>query len=80
VNTRDVVALYLIQAGRHPVEIKGERIVLEPGDAMLCDGSATGGYEILEPLHLKTLIIPRKEPAPGSLLRRPAVDAGRTAI
>jgi hypothetical protein len=58
-NTRDVVALYLIQAGRHPIEIKGERIVLEPGDAMLCDGSATGGYEILEPLRLKTLIIPR---------------------
>jgi AraC-like DNA-binding protein len=58
-NTRDVVGLHFLQSGRQAVEIAGERIVLGPGDAMLWDGSATGSYEILEPLHKKTLIIPR---------------------
>ena len=58
-NTREVVGLHFLQAGRQAVEIAGEKVVLGPGDAMLWDGSATGEYEILEPVHKKTLIIPR---------------------
>src|SRR5258705_1338805 len=48
-NTRDVVGLHFLQAGRQAVEIAGERIVLGPGDAMLWDGSATGGGEMPQP-------------------------------
>jgi AraC family transcriptional activator of tynA and feaB len=58
-NTRDVVGLHFLQSGRQAVEIDGERVILGPGDGMIWDGSATGGYEILEPLHKKTLILPR---------------------
>jgi AraC-like DNA-binding protein len=58
-NTRDVVGLHFLETGRQAVEIAGDTIVLGPGDAMLWDGSATGGYEILEPLRKKTLIMPR---------------------
>jgi AraC family transcriptional activator of tynA and feaB len=58
-NTRDVVGLHFLLSGRQAVEIDGERVILGPGDAMIWDGSSTGGYEILEPLHKRTLILPR---------------------
>jgi AraC family transcriptional activator of tynA and feaB len=58
-NTRDVVGLHFLLSGRQAVEIDGERVVLGPGDAMIWDGSSTGGYEILEPLQKRTLILPR---------------------
>jgi AraC-binding-like domain len=58
-NTRDVVGLHFLRSGRQAVEIDGERVILGPGDAMISDGSSTGGYEILEPLHKTTLILPR---------------------
>jgi AraC family transcriptional activator of tynA and feaB len=58
-NTRDVVGLHFLLSGRQAVEIDGERVLLGPGDAMIWDGSSTGAYEILEPLHKRTLILPR---------------------
>jgi AraC-like DNA-binding protein len=58
-NTRDVVGLHFLHSGRQAVEIAGDRVILGPGDAMIWDGSATGGYEILEPLRKTTLILPR---------------------
>ncbi|TCC50399.1 helix-turn-helix domain-containing protein [Kribbella pittospori] len=58
-NTRDVIGLHFIESGRQAVDLDGERVVLGPGDAMIWDGAATGGYEILEPLTKTTLIVPR---------------------
>lgn len=58
-NTRDVIGLHFISSGRQAVDLQGRRVILGPGDAMIWDGSATGGYEILEPLKKTTLIVPR---------------------
>ncbi|MEW1828120.1 helix-turn-helix domain-containing protein [Streptomyces sp. NPDC088196] len=58
-NTRDVIGLHFINSGRQAVDLQGRRVILGPGDAMIWDGSATGGYEILEPLKKTTLIVPR---------------------
>jgi AraC-like DNA-binding protein len=58
-NTRDVVGIHFIRSGRVCVEIDNANTVLGPGDAMFWDGAATGHYEIPEPLHKTTLIIPR---------------------
>jgi AraC-like DNA-binding protein len=58
-NTRDVVGLHFIKSGRQAVSLGDGRVILGPGDAMIWDGSATGEYEILEPLEKTTLIIPR---------------------
>jgi AraC family transcriptional activator of tynA and feaB len=58
-NTRDVIGLHFIQSGKQAVDLGDERVILEPGDAMIWDGAATGEYEILEPLTKKTLIVPR---------------------
>jgi hypothetical protein len=64
-NTRDVVGLHFLRSGRQAVEIDGEGVILGPGDAMIWDGSSTGGYEILEPLQKTTLILPRSVAATG---------------
>lgn len=58
-NTRDVIGLHFVQTGRQAVDLRGRRVVLGPGDGMIWDGSATGEYEILEPLKKTTLIVPR---------------------
>jgi hypothetical protein len=58
-NTRDVIGLHFIESGRQAIDLDDGRAVLGPGDAMIWDGAATGGYEILEPLTKTTLIVPR---------------------
>jgi AraC-like DNA-binding protein len=55
----DLVGVQYVVAGRELVDISGEPTVLGPGDLMLWDGDADTGYAVLEPLHKRTLIMPR---------------------
>jgi AraC family transcriptional activator of tynA and feaB len=58
-HSRDVVGLQFIAAGREAIEIGDETVMVETGDVMFWDGGVAGGYEILEPLRKRTLIMPR---------------------
>jgi AraC-like DNA-binding protein len=55
----DLVGLQYVVAGRELIDIGGEQTVLGPGDLVLWDGDADTGYAVLEPLHKRTLIMPR---------------------
>jgi AraC-like DNA-binding protein len=55
----DLVGLQYVVAGRELIDISGEQTVLGPGDLVLWDGDADTGYAVLEPLHKRTLIMPR---------------------
>jgi AraC family transcriptional activator of tynA and feaB len=58
-HSRNVVGLQFIVAGREAVHIGDETVMVGPGDVMFWDGGIAGGYEILEPLRKRTLILPR---------------------
>ncbi|WP_433556727.1 helix-turn-helix domain-containing protein [Pseudonocardia xinjiangensis] len=59
VSACDVVGLQYVVSGRELVDLGHESAVIGPGDLLLWHGDAPVGYEVIEPLHKRTLILPR---------------------
>ncbi|MCV7371975.1 helix-turn-helix domain-containing protein [Mycolicibacterium arabiense] len=58
-TSRDVVGLQYVLAGREVVYRDGDLLSLGPGEFMVWDTDVTGGYEIVEAVRKRTLILPR---------------------
>ncbi|WAJ47413.1 helix-turn-helix domain-containing protein [Mycobacterium sp. Aquia_216] len=59
VTSRDVVGLQCVLAGRELIYGNDDVIPMGPGDLMVWDSDVVGGYELIEAVRKRTLVLPR---------------------